>query len=241
MYLYLQGGGRDFNSVRMPTTDALVHLLSRSLRLRTHLPSLSAPPYLPAQPSSTHSAAAGGASAPSSATTAATPATSTATSTATSATTSSTSATSFPASSATGTAVALVAATPASGNGGNALRMHTEAAASESAATLMYAATTAADMEVGGSHMDASRRRTIEAAAGVIAGTKLKKSVVAGTNFQKSVCVCVLYIRWRRPIGCRIFIGHFPKKSAVISGSFAERNLQLQASHLSSPLYAHCL
>ena len=60
MYLYLQGGGRDFNSVRMPTTDALVHLLSRSLRLRTHLPSLSAPPHLPAQPSSTHSAAAGG-------------------------------------------------------------------------------------------------------------------------------------------------------------------------------------
>jgi len=41
-------------------------------------------------------------------------------------------------------------------------------------------------MEVGGSHMDASRRRTFEAAAGVIAGTNLEKSVVAVTNFNKS-------------------------------------------------------
>ena len=39
---------------------------------------------------------------------------------------------------------------------------------------------------------------------------------------------------WPRPAGCLIFIGHFLRESPIISGSFAERDLQIKASYASS-------
>ena len=46
---------------------------------------------------------------------------------------------------------------------------------------------------------------------------------------------------WRRVIGCLIFIGHFPQKSPITSGSFAsgcfaKNDLQLFSTHRRHPM-----
>ena len=66
------------------------------------------------------------------------------------------------------------------------------------------------------------------------------KTVIESSSARLCVCVYSFLCKWiptvlRRLIGCFIFIGHFPRVSPIISGSFAKNDLQLKASYGSSP------
>ena len=61
-----------------------------------------------------------------------------------------------------------------------------------------------------------------------------------------SMYICIhIYVNmhkgWQRCTGCLIFVGHLSQKSPIISGSFAERSLQLKAPYGSSPPCTHLL
>ena len=98
---------------------------------------------------------------------------------------------------------------------------------------------------------------TIAADANTLSVVVFDSDDVMGVTAAVHVCICIyMYIRvstlsvvvfdcedvmgvttvWCRIIGCPIFVGHFPQKIPVISGSFAKNYLQLKASYGSSPL-----
>jgi len=66
------------------------------------------------------------------------------------------------------------------------------------------------------------------------------------TYIDRVLCISKMTYRanitgWRRPIGCLIFIVHFPQKSPIIGGSFAENDLQFKASYGSLPPCIACI
>jgi len=71
----------------------------------------------------------------------------------------------------------------------------------------------------------------------------LRSLIIVATPYASVICICNMVQSYtsvsctgrRRPIGCLIFIGHFPQNSHIISGSFAKNNLQLKASCQFSP------
>ena len=66
----------------------------------------------------------------------------------------------------------------------------------------------------------------------------------ARTRVCEPACfgICFLCTGWQRPTGCLIFTDHFPQKTRIISGSFAENTCNLRHTvHFRHPVCCSCL